>query len=135
VKKTLFLNPPSFEGIDGEAGARYPVRREVTSYWYPTWPAQPAAMVPGSKLLDAPPYNITLQDVVRIASEYEPVIMPASAPSLRNEIKCVEAIKALNPGVEIGFVGPHATVLPEKTRRAPREFRDYSRREGYSPHE
>ncbi|MFZ2447082.1 MAG: hopanoid biosynthesis associated radical SAM protein HpnJ [Syntrophobacteraceae bacterium] len=120
MKKTLFLNPPSFEGFDGGAGARYPARREITSYWYPTWLAQPAAMVPGSRLLDAPPHNISLQDAIRIASGYELVIMPASAPSLRNDIKCVEAIKALNPGVEIGFVGPHATVLPEETlRQAP----------------
>jgi hopanoid biosynthesis associated radical SAM protein HpnJ len=115
VKKTLFLNPPSFEGFDGGAGARYPARREITSFWYPTWLAQPAAMVPGSKLLDAPPHEITFQDVTRIASEYELVIMPASAPSLRNDIKCVEAIKALDPRVKIGFVGPHVTVLPEET--------------------
>ena len=117
MKKTLFLNPPSFEGFDGGAGARYPARREITSFWYPTWLAQPAAMVPGSKLLDAPPHDITLQEVTRIASQYELVIMPASAPSLRNDIKCVEAIKALDPRVQIGFVGPHATVLPEETLR------------------
>jgi hopanoid biosynthesis associated radical SAM protein HpnJ len=115
VKKTLFLNPPSFEGFDGGAGARYPARREVTSYWYPTWLAQPAAMVPGSKLLDAPPHDINFHEVIRIASDYELVVMPVCAPSLRNDIKCLESIKALNPKVEIGFVGPHATVLPEET--------------------
>ena len=27
--KTLFLNPPSFEGFDGGAGSRYQARREV----------------------------------------------------------------------------------------------------------
>ena len=48
MKKTLFLNPPSFEGYDGGAGARYQARREVRSFWYPTWLAHPAAMVPGS---------------------------------------------------------------------------------------
>ncbi len=115
MKKTLFLNPPSFDGFDGGAGARYPARREVTSYWYPTWLAQPAALVPGSRLLDAPPHGIKFQEAVRIASGYELVIMPACAPSLRNDIKCLESIKALNPGVKIGFVGPHATVLPEET--------------------
>ena len=46
VMKTLFLNPPSYEGFDGGAGARYQARREITSFWYPTWLAQPAAMVP-----------------------------------------------------------------------------------------
>ncbi len=33
--KTLFLSPPSFDGFDGGAGARYQARREVASYWYP----------------------------------------------------------------------------------------------------
>ncbi len=115
MKKTLFLNPPSFEGFDGGAGARYPARREITSYWYPTWLAQPAAMIPGSRLLDAPPHDLSLQDVIRTASEYELIIIPASSPSLQNDIKCVKAIKGVNPGAEVGFVGPHVTVLPEET--------------------
>ena len=34
--KTLFLSPPSFDGFDGGAGARYQAKREVTSFWYPT---------------------------------------------------------------------------------------------------
>ena len=55
MMRTLFLNPPSYEGFDGGAGARYQARREIRSYWYPTWLAQPAALVPGSLLVDAPP--------------------------------------------------------------------------------
>ena len=43
MMKTLFLQAPSFEGFDGGAGARYQMRREVKSFWYPTWLAQPAA--------------------------------------------------------------------------------------------
>ena len=50
MKKTLFLSPPSFEGFDGGAGSRYQCKREVTSYWYPTWLAQLAALVPDSTL-------------------------------------------------------------------------------------
>lgn len=52
--KTLFLQAPSFEGFDGGAGSRYQAKREVRSFWYPTWLAQPAALVPRSRLLDAP---------------------------------------------------------------------------------
>ena len=33
--RTLFLNPPSFEGFDAGAGSRWPATREVESYWYP----------------------------------------------------------------------------------------------------
>ncbi len=46
MKKTLFLNPPSYEGFDGGAGSRYQAKREVRSFWYPTWLAQVAALVP-----------------------------------------------------------------------------------------
>ena len=51
ILKTLFLNPPSFDGFDGGAGARYQAKREIRSFWYPTWLAQPAAMVADSRLI------------------------------------------------------------------------------------
>lgn len=41
--RTLFLHPPSYQGFDGGAGSRYQARREIRSFWYPTWLAQPAA--------------------------------------------------------------------------------------------
>lgn len=115
MKKTLFLGPPSFDGFDGGAGARYQAKREITSFWYPTWLAQPAALVPGSKLIDAPPHNQSVEDVLKIAKDYELVIMHTSTPSLANDVKCAEAIKAQNPNTQIGFVGAHVAVLPEQT--------------------
>lgn len=117
MKKTLFLSPPSFDGFDGGAGSRYQAKREITSFWYPTWLAQPAALVPGSKLVDAPPHSQTVEDVLKIAKDYELVIMHTSTPSLANDVKCAEAIKAQNPDVQIGFIGAHVAVLPEQTLR------------------
>src|SRR5207248_2419268 len=65
--KTLFLHPPSFDGFDGGAGSRYQARREIRSFWYPTWLAQPAALVAGSKLIDAPvareEFDFTIKEV------------------------------------------------------------------------
>lgn len=115
MKKTLFLNPPSFDGFDGGAGARYQAKREITSFWYPTWLAQPAALVEGSKLIDAPPHDLTVEDVLKIAKDYELVIMHTSTPSLANDVKCAEAIKAQNPNAQVGFIGAHVAVLPEQT--------------------
>ena len=46
MMRTLFLQAPSFEGFDGGAGSRYQARREIRSFWYPTWLAQVAACVP-----------------------------------------------------------------------------------------
>ena len=115
MKKTLFLSPPSFDGFDGGAGSRYQAKREITSFWYPTWLAQPAALVPGSKLIDAPPHNQTVEDVIKIAQDYELIIMHTSTPSLPNDVKCAETIKAQNPNIKIGFIGAHVAVLPEQT--------------------
>src|ERR1700722_20044917 len=115
VKKTLFLSPPSFDGFDGGAGARYQAKREITSYWFPTWLAQPAAMVPGSKLMDAAPHHQTIDDVLAIANDYELFILHTSTPSLLNDVKCAEAIKLKNPHAKIGFIGSHAAVLPGET--------------------
>ncbi len=115
MKKTLFLGPPSFDGFDGGAGARYQAKREITSFWFPTWLAQPAAMVPGSKLVDAPPHGQTLEDVLAIAKDYELVIMHTSTPSLANDVKCAAAIKAQNSETQVGLIGAHVAVLPEPT--------------------
>ncbi len=115
MKKTLFLSPPSFDGFDGGAGSRYQAKREITSFWYPTWLAQPAALVPGSKLVDAPPHGQTVEDVLEIAKDYELIIMHTSTPSLANDVKCALSIEAQNPHVEIGFIGAHVAILPEQT--------------------
>src|SRR6267142_804337 len=87
--RTLFLHPPSFQGFDGGAGARYQARREIRSFWYPTWLAQTAALVPGSRLVDAPPAGLTLDGVA-------------------------EALKRENPHLRIGFVGAHVAVERER---------------------
>ena len=97
MSKTLYLSPPSFDGFDGGAGARYQTVREVTSYWYPTWLAQPAALTPNSRLLDCPPHNIDLARCLAIAKDFDHVIINTSTPSLKNDCKVAEAIKAQKP--------------------------------------
>ena len=67
--RTLFLQAPTFDGFDGGAGSRYQAKREIKSFWYPTWLAQPAALVPNSKLIDAPPHNIKLDEIVAQAHD------------------------------------------------------------------
>ncbi len=111
--KTLFLNPPSYEGFDGGAGSRYQARREIKSFWYPTWLAQPAAMVPGSRLVDAPARGLSLDDVLPMASDYELAVLHTSSPSFPADAKVAEALKARNPQLIVGFVGAHVAILPE----------------------
>jgi hopanoid biosynthesis associated radical SAM protein HpnJ len=111
--RTLFLHPPSFEGFDGGAGSRYQARREIRSFWYPTWLAQPAALVPGSKLVDAPPDGLTLADVLPMARAFDLAVLHTSTPSFAADVKVAEALKGENPALRVGFVGAHVAVDPD----------------------
>ncbi len=126
--RTLFLHPPSFQGFDGGAGSRYQARREIRSFWYPAWLAQPAALVPGSRLVDAPPAGLTRADVVPLARDYELAVLHTSTPSFVHDVETAEALKQANPALRIGFVGAHVAVLP-----APRPCGDLRLRRGVLP--
>jgi hopanoid biosynthesis associated radical SAM protein HpnJ len=115
--KTLFLNPPSFENFDGGAGSRWPATREIESFWYPVWLAYPAGMLEGSRLLDAPSHHVTGEQTIEIARQYEFLVLFTSTPGFPGDIRLASAIKAVNPKIKIAFVGPHVTVLPEKSLR------------------
>lgn len=118
--RTLFLSPPSYEGFDGGAGARYQARREVRSFWYPTWLAQAAALVPDSTLIDAPPDDLTFADVLARAAGHDLIVIHTSTPSVVYDARTAADLKQAMPGVRIGFVGAHTMVLPEETlRQAP----------------
>jgi hopanoid biosynthesis associated radical SAM protein HpnJ len=116
--KTLFLQAPSFDGFDGGAGSRYQAKREVKSFWYPTWLAQPAALVPGSRLLDAPADDLTVQQTLDIAREYELVIIHTSTPSFPTDARFAELLKEVNPNVKIGLVGAKTMVDPDGSLKA-----------------
>src|SRR5882724_8569964 len=113
--KTLFLNPPSFENFDGGAGSRWPATREIESYWYPVWLAYPAGMLEGARLLDAPAHHVSSEETIKIAQEYEFLVLYTSTPGFPGDIQLAGKIKEVNPRIKIAFVGPHVTVLPERT--------------------
>ncbi|HWI26712.1 MAG TPA: hopanoid biosynthesis associated radical SAM protein HpnJ [Stellaceae bacterium] len=118
MMKTLFLHPPSYEGFDGGAGSRYQARREIRSFWYPTWLAQPAALVPGSRLIDAPPARIPLADVLPLARDYDLAVLHTSTPSFASDVKVAEALRDVNPKLKVGFVGARVAVQPEESLKA-----------------
>ncbi len=118
MMKTLFLHPPSYEGFDGGAGSRYQAKREVRSFWYPTWLAQPAALVPGSKLIDAPAAGFDLDTVLPMAQGYELAVLHTSSPSFSYDVKVAEALKKAYPDLKIGLVGAKVAVSPEESLTA-----------------
>ena len=118
--RTLFLQAPSFAGFDGGAGARYQAKREIKSFWYPTWLAQPASLVEGSKLIDAPPHRLSFEDIIPEVKNRDLIIMHTSTPSFRSDVKTAEMIKAINPRAKIGFIGAKVAVEPDKSLAASR---------------
>src|SRR5580704_1668731 len=113
MMRTLCLHPPSYEGFDGGAGSRYQAKREIRSFWYPTWLAQVAAVVPGSKLVDAPAAGLRLDDVLPLASQHDLAVLHTSSPSFAGDVQVAEALKRANPALKVGFVGAKVAVDPE----------------------
>ncbi len=116
--RTLFLNPPSFEGFDGGASSRWPASREIESYWYPVWLCYPAGLLADSKVVDAPPHKISIEQTVAMANDFELLVLFTSTPGFEVDCKIAEMMKASNPRLKVCFVGPPVTVEPEKSLRA-----------------
>ena len=129
MMRTLFLQAPSFDGFDGGAGSRYQAKREVKSFWYPTWLAQPAAMVEGSKLIDAPSHRIGLAEIVAQARDYDLAVLHTSTPSFASDVRTLEALKAANPGLKAGMIGAKVAVDAEDSLKASRAIDFVARNE------
>jgi hopanoid biosynthesis associated radical SAM protein HpnJ len=118
MKRTLLLNPPSFQDFDGGAGSRYQATREVTSFWYPTWLCYPAGLIPGSRVVDAPPENLTVSQVAAMGSDFELAVLFTTSPSFRHDLETVTRLKEHNPGLQVGMVGPQVSVLAAESLAA-----------------
>jgi hypothetical protein len=116
--KTVFLHPPSFDGFDGGAGARYQAKREVRSFWFPTWLAQPAALVPDSILIDAPTDGLSMDEVMPRVKDADLVIMHTSSPSFAKDVRVAGLLKQANPKMLIGLVGAKVAVDPDGSLNA-----------------
>ncbi len=117
-KRTLLLNPPSYENFDGGASSRWPATREIESYWYPVWLCYPAGMLPDSRVVDAPPHKITPDAVTAMAGDFEFLVLFTSTPGFSNDCSLAASMKAVNPGLEICFVGPHVGARPAESLQA-----------------
>src|SRR6185312_11602622 len=118
--KTLLLQAPSFDGFDGGAGSRYQAKREIKSFWYPTWLAQPAALVPGSRLLDAPADDLSVAQTLAIGRDFDLVIIHTSTPSFPTDARFAELLKEAKPDILIGMIGAKTMVDPDGALKATR---------------
>ncbi len=118
MKSTLLLNPPSFQDFDGGAGSRYQATREVTSFWYPTWLCYPAGLIPGSRVVDAPPENLTVSQVAELAPDFELAVLFTSSASFCHDLETVTQLKEKNPRLVAGLVGPQVSILADEALKA-----------------
>ena len=118
MMKTLLLNPPSFENFDGGASSRWPATREIRSFWYPVWLTYPAGMIPNSKVVDAPPHDITVEQTIQMSRDFDFVVLFTSTPGFASDVRLAQMMKDATPSLKIAFVGPHVTARPEQSLRA-----------------
>ncbi len=119
--RTLFLQAPSFDGFDGGAGARYQAKREVQSFWYPTWLAQPAALVENSRLVDAPPHRQGLAEVAAMAKDFDLAVLATTSTPVQfvsSDVKTIarrwKSGRLQIPNLKAGLIG--AKVAVERRR-------------------
>src|ERR1700694_3872940 len=74
-------------------------------------------MLEGARLLDAPSHYVSAEETINIARNYEFLVLYTSTPGFPGDIRLVQKIKDVNPKIKIAFVGPHVTVLPERSLR------------------
>ena len=75
-------------------------------------------MVPGSRLIDAPPDGLTVDQVAPLAKDYELAVLHTSTPSFANDAKFAAHLKEVNPKIMVGMVGAHVGVLPLQSMNA-----------------
>jgi hopanoid biosynthesis associated radical SAM protein HpnJ len=75
-------------------------------------------MLPDSKVVDAPPHRISIDDTVRMARDFELLVLFTSTPGFHVDVKMAEMMRDANPKLKVAFVGPPVTTEPEKTLRA-----------------
>ena len=129
MKRTLLLNPPSFQDFDGGAGSRYQATREVTSFWYPTWLCYPAGLIPESRVVDAPPENLTVSQVAALAPDFDLAVLFTTSPSFHHDLETVSRLKEHNSKLQVGLVGPQVSILAQESLTAGPQVDFVARRE------
>jgi hopanoid biosynthesis associated radical SAM protein HpnJ len=86
-------------------------------------------MIENSKVLDAPPHGVSIEQTVAMARDFELLVLYTSSPGFHVDVKIAEMLKDSNPKLEVAFVGPPVTIEPDKTLNATKAIDFIVRRE------
>jgi len=116
--KILMLNPPFLPKFS--RNSRSPAVTKGGTIYYPIWLAYATGVLEKErhdvKLVDAPAQKLTLEDVIKIAIEFDPqmVVVDTSTPSIYNDVKVASRLKSATNAFVV-LVGTHVSALPEET--------------------
>jgi hopanoid biosynthesis associated radical SAM protein HpnJ len=79
-------------------------------------------MLPGSRLLDGPPHHVSPAEVIRIAQDYEFVVLFTSTVGFQSDLRMARAMKEKKPDLKIAFVGPQVQIKPVESLLASRNI-------------
>ena len=116
--KILMLNPPFLPKFS--RNSRSPAVTKGGTLYYPIWLSYATGVLEKSgfdaKLVDAPARGLTVEDVLEIATDFEPqmIVADTSTPSIYNDVEVASKLKAAT-GAFVVLVGTHVSALPEDT--------------------
>jgi hopanoid biosynthesis associated radical SAM protein HpnJ len=76
-------------------------------------------MIPDSKVVDAPPHKVSIEQTVEMAKDFELLVLFTSSPGFHVDLRMAEMMKDANPKLKVAFVGPPVTIEPEKALANP----------------
>jgi hopanoid biosynthesis associated radical SAM protein HpnJ len=75
-------------------------------------------MLPDSRVVDAPPHKISIEQTVAMARDFELLVLFTSTPGYHVDVRMAEMMKDANPKLKVAFVGPPVTIEPDRTLRS-----------------
>lgn len=117
--KLLFLNPPFIDGFSRPS--RSPGVAKGGTLYYPLWLAYAVGVAEKAgfdvRFFDAPAQRLGIDDVFASMNGFVPdiIVVDTSTPSIYNDIKMAEEIKARYPDSFVVLVGTHPSALPAET--------------------
>lgn len=117
--RVLFLNPPFHPRFSREQ--RSPAVTKSGTLYFPKWLATAAgvAIRAGHEvdLVDAPAAALSTKAIIdRIdAKNIDAVVCDTSTPSIANDVRVVEELRAARPSLRTLLVGRHVSALPRET--------------------
>jgi anaerobic magnesium-protoporphyrin IX monomethyl ester cyclase len=119
LMKALFLNPPFLPKYSRQS--RSPCVTKSGTLYYPYFLAYATGAAENAgiecRLIDAVPAGMNVENVVDAARSFGPqlIVIDTSTPSIFNDVKVAETLKAALPSCHITLVGTHPTNLAEET--------------------